>query len=282
MIKCKLILPMLAAVAMAGCVTTEQMPDGTTKIRFSDEAVSSLTSMMPTGVVNGMAGGTGIGGLDLIPTMNHDTGEFLYLDGRFDYECTAALLYSAKSGAPLNATINNTCRQQYLIRQQENKMAGKPYDHAAPAFSGGSADQAYWASLSGRLISQLAAQNQFKTRFASIPRYDNTGKLFITVGFLGRGKGDGYSLVTNPQRTPVAFSDPAAEAQVRSRASRLKTDLGESTRCDVVLATKRALDKGPKPAGINASDYARYEVQFTVASMSCKNKLYELKGSSTQ
>lgn len=42
MTKCKLILPLLAAAAMAGCVTTEQMPDGTTKIRFSDEAVSSL------------------------------------------------------------------------------------------------------------------------------------------------------------------------------------------------------------------------------------------------
>jgi len=48
MTKCTLILPILAAVAMAGCVTTEKMPDGTTKIRFSDEAANSLAWISTT------------------------------------------------------------------------------------------------------------------------------------------------------------------------------------------------------------------------------------------
>lgn len=67
MTKYKLILLLLATAGMAGCVTTEQMPDGTTKIRFSDEAVNSLTSMMPNALVTGVAGGAGGGRSTLSP-----------------------------------------------------------------------------------------------------------------------------------------------------------------------------------------------------------------------
>ncbi|HDS1733922.1 hypothetical protein [Pseudomonas sp. BP8] len=281
MIKCKLILPVLAAVAMAGCVTTEQMPDGTTKIRFSDEAVSSLTSMMPAGVVTGVANGTGGSGLDLVPTRNPArSGQYLYFNGQYDYECAAALLYSAKSGQSMDAETSSKCRQRYFSRQQELKMAGKPYDRAAPAYDAYNPPEAYWATLTGRTTSQLAAMEQFSTRFTGMPRIDRAGNISIIVGFLGVAKGQHTALVTTPERTPVAINDAGFEAQMRSKAARLNARGSEMTSCDAVLAYHSAVDKGRRPAGVRASDYARYEVRFTVASMGCQDSLYQLKAAS--
>ncbi|MBF7144950.1 MULTISPECIES: hypothetical protein [Pseudomonas] len=45
MIKLRLLLPLLATMTLAGCMTTERMPDGTTKIRISDDAAKSLASL---------------------------------------------------------------------------------------------------------------------------------------------------------------------------------------------------------------------------------------------
>ncbi|MBK4987441.1 hypothetical protein [Pseudomonas sp. S36] len=276
MIKCKLILPVVVTVAMAGCVTTEQMPDGTTKIRFSDETVSSLTSMMPNGVVNGLAGGAAGGELDLIPVLNPlGNGQYLYLGGRYEYKCAAAMLYSAKSGKPLDAKVSDDCQQYYLIRQDDLKSAGKPYDRAAPAYDAVNPPRAYWQSLTARTISQLAAQNQFTTRFTGMPRFDNGRNLYITVGFLGEAKGQDYALVTTPARTPVVINDGDFEAKMRSKAAALNTRVGDMTLCDAVLIPKGAVDKGRKPANISSADYAQHEVRFTVASLSCKNSAYK-------
>lgn len=190
MTKYKLILLLLATAAMAGCVTTEQMPDGTTKIRFSDEAVSSLTSMMPNALVTGVAGGAGGEAVNLIPTISPlGTGEPLYLNGRFELQCASALLYSAKSGRPLDAQISNRCRSSYFLRQEQLRMAGKSYDRGAPAYDPSNPPNEYWSTVVSRTVNQLAAKDKFTARFAGYPRIESGGGITISVRLLGNPRG---------------------------------------------------------------------------------------------
>lgn len=283
MTKCKLILPMLAAAAMAGCVTTEQMPDGTTKIRFSDEAVSSLTSMMPTGLVTGVANGSGAGGLDLMPTKSlAGRGQYLYFNGRYDYACASALLYSAKSGKELDSDTNEACRDRYFQRQSELKRAGNPYDRAAPAYDAMNPPDAYWAKLKAQTMGQLATTEQFAARFTAIPKIDRSGNITVTAGFMGQGGGGHVALVTAPHRIPVVMEDSGFAAQMRAKAKQLDTQLGDWTTCDAVLAYSSATDRGRRPANIAASDYLQYEVKFTVASMSCRDGMHSYKSVAQQ
>ncbi|PYB88925.1 hypothetical protein Q9323_02895 [Pseudomonas fulva] len=269
---CRFLLPMLAAMALTGCVTTEQMPDGRTKVRFSDDTVSSLTSMMPSAMANGIAGSAG-SELDLIATLPSSSGEYLYLGGRFDAECTAALFYSAKSGKPLATKIDDSCRIRYLARQQDLKAIGKPYDRAAPVGELDGPHHPYWDSLTRRVIGQLAAQKQFKTRVGVIPRYDKAGTPFVTLGFLGQGKSEDYALRATPAPAPVVFSDPADGVQMRATAVRRQTDLGESIKCEALLEPQAAVDLRRKPPSVNTSDFTRYVVPMKITSMSC-TRLY--------
>ncbi|HEN8733384.1 TPA: hypothetical protein U8207_001773 [Pseudomonas putida] len=283
MTKCKFFLPMLAAVAMAGCVTTEQMPDGKTKIRFSDEAVSSLTSMMPSGLVSAVGGGASSGELDLIPTKSlAGSGLYLYFNGRYDFACASALLYSAKSGQDLDKNTNASCRDRYFQRQAELKLAGSPYDRAAPSYDARNPPDAYWGKLKGQTLGQLASTQQFAARFTAIPRIDSNGSITITPGFMGEGSGRHVALVTTPHRIPVVMDDAGFATQMRSQASRLNTRSGEWTTCDAVLAYTSTKDRGRRPATISANEYLQYEVQFTVASMSCRDGLRTYKSVSQQ
>ncbi|MBH3383288.1 hypothetical protein I5S53_04755 [Pseudomonas juntendi] len=278
MTKCKRMLPVLAAVAMAGCVTTEQMPDGTTKVRFSDEAVSSLTSMMPSSLVNGMAGGAGSGTLDLIPTKSlAGSGLYLYFNGRYDFACASALLYSAKTGQDLDKNTNEVCRDKYFQRQAELKLAGNPYDRAAPSYDPHNPPDAYWAQLKRQTLGQLANTQQFAARFTSIPRIDKNGNITMVPGFMGEGSGRHVALVTVPTRVPVVMDDAGFAAKMRSQANRLNTRSGEWTTCDAVLAYDSTRDKGRRPATISPSEYLQYEVRFKVASMSCRDGMHTYK-----
>lgn len=280
MTKLMIIFPMLAAAAMSGCMTTEEMPDGTTKIRFSDEAVKSMTSMMPKELIDGLAGAGGGDDLDLIPVRNRPaSNELTYLGARFDYPCTAALMYSAQSGKPLDGKMSDVCRQRYLIRQHEYKQAGLPHDRSAPDFDAYNSNQAYWASLTRKIIDQLAKKQRFNTRFTGIPRAESNGRLSIAVGFVSEGKNSqNYGLGVRPSRTDVVFSDPDFEKQMRSKMAQMKTAVGDATMCEVVLSPRGAVDNGPKPASVYASDYTRYEALFNLVSMSCRNALYQFKG----
>lgn len=276
-------LTVFCFAAMAGCVTTQKMPDGTTKIRFTDEAASSLASMMPSSVMPLLSGSPGgSGGLDLNPTLSPlGTGEWLYLAGKYDYECMSAMLYSAKSGHPMVADISETCRDRYFLRQQQLKRAGKSYDRGAPAFDPSNPPAAYWQTVSGQTISQLASMGQFNTRFEGLPRIDRSGQISIKVGFLGAAKGQDIKLTTVPDRTPVAMDDASFAAGMKSRSAQMNTDIGEMSACSAVLSVASAVDNGRRPASIPASEYSRYEVRFNVAAMGCKNSVHEFKSASS-
>ncbi|MFO3661009.1 hypothetical protein [Pseudomonas amygdali] len=282
------VVALACTLGLSGCMTAQKMPDGSTKIRISDDAANSLASMMPTGIMpmitgnsaNGAGSGAG-GGMDLNPTLSQlGTGEWMYLNGRYDYECMSALLYSAKSGSPIDADTNETCRDRYFLRQQQLKRAGKSYDRGAPAYDPANPPTAYWKSVSGQTISQLAAMNQFSTRFEGLPRFDKAGRISVKVGFLGAAKGQDVRLVTVPDRTPVVMDDAAFESGMRSRSAQMNTDIGEMSACTAVLNVANAVDKGRRPARIPSSEYSRYEVQFSVATLGCKNSIHEFKSAS--
>lgn len=286
MTKCKLILPILGIAALVGCVTTEQMPNGTTKIRFSDQTVSSLTSMMPDALVKGVAGGSGGSGgegLNLVPSVSPlGTGELLYLNGQFDLECASALLYSAKSGRPMETRINNSCMSNYYVRQSQLRMAGKPFDREAPAYDSPTLQEGYWAKVVSRTVSQLAATNQFTTRFVGHPRVERDGQITMSVRLPGETQGVHVALATTPARTPVLLDDGQFELQVRQRAARTSGLIADSIACDAVLAYSKTVDRGPRPSGIATSAYSRYEVLFTVASMGCRDATRQFKTASRQ
>lgn len=268
-------------VSLSGCLTTQEMPDGSTRIRVSDETSTSLASLMPSGVLPMVSGNSNSGvsgGMDLNPSLSTlGTGEWMYLNGRFDYECMSALLFSAKSGQQMDAETSDTCRDRYFLRQQQLKRAGKAYDRGAPAYDPANPPTAYWKTVSAQTISQLAGMSQFKTRFEGLPRFDKAGQLSVKVGFLGAAKGQDTRLVTVPDRTPVVIADAGFESGMRSRSAQMKTDVGEMSACSAVLSVVNAVDKGRRPARIPSSEYSRYEVQFQVASMGCKNSVHEFK-----
>lgn len=268
----KSLLPIMAAMAMAGCMTAERMPDGTTRIRFSDETANSLASLMPSGAMPGRANGGSGSGLDLNYTMNPlGNGTYLYLNGQFDYDCAAAMLYSAKSGQPLGEAISNTCRSSYFLQQEKLRMAGKPYDKGAPAYDPYNPPNAYWAKIVARTTSQLEAANQFNVRFAGYPQLDRNGKITIRVQFMGVALGQYASLVTVPERTEVLLDDPQFEATLRKQSQGLNTVIPQVISCDAVLDYSKAVDKGPRPSSIPNGEYSRYEVQFVVKKMGCQD-----------
>ncbi|MGJ3438582.1 hypothetical protein AAZU54_01130 [Pseudomonas sp. Je.1.5.c] len=268
----KSLLPIMAAMAMTGCMTAERMPDGTTKIRFSDEAANSLASLIPNGVVPGRAHGVSASGLDLNYTMNPlNNGTYLYLNGQFEYDCAAAMLYSAKSGQPLEVSMSNNCRSSYLMQQEKLRMAGKPYDRGAPAYDPANPPHAYWAKVVARTKAQLAAANQFNVRFAGYPRLGRNGKITIRVQFMGAASGEYASLVTIPERTEVVLDDPQLEVALRNQSKEVNTVITQVISCDAVLDYNKAVDKGPRPAAISPGEYSRYEVRFVVNKMGCKD-----------
>lgn len=278
MIKLRLLLPLLATVTLSGCMTTERMPDGTTKIRISDDAAKSLASLMPGGVVTGLSGSGGSGQLDLNPTQSPlKTSEWLYFNGQHDFECATAFMYAAKTAKQMDAQLDGDCRDRYLQRQQLLKRAGKTYDRSAPMADPTNPPEAYWRSLSGRLISQLAAIDSFPARFGSLPQQDRYGRYTIKANFLGAVMGQPVALATIPALIPVTIDDAGFEAKMRAESSRLNTNGGGWVSCSSVLVFDSAVDKGRRPAKISSSEYSRYEVRFKVASMGCKDAIHQYK-----
>ncbi|MFJ4452707.1 hypothetical protein ACIP1G_02270 [Pseudomonas sp. NPDC089392] len=113
-----------------------------------------------------------------------------------------------------------------------------------------------------------------------MPRVDGSGNISINVRFLGVGLGQPVALATTPARTPVTMDDATFAFGMRNRAAQDKTEVGQSIVCDGVLAYSKALDKGRRPANIPTSEYSRYEVRFTVASLGCHDSTRRFQAAS--
>lgn len=267
------LLTVVCATVLSGCLTTTKMPDGSTQVRFSDDTAKSIVSAVPAGLRPSLSGsaataGSTNGNLDLIAVANPLSGDMMYLNGRFSFECTAALLYSAKSGAPLGKNIDDSCRITDLIDQSRRRRSGLPYDHSAPAMTDPESVQlAYWASIRQQTIAQLAPMRQFHTRIGGFPRVSKTGPITMKLGFLGEVTGTYAVMYTVPRLTPLVIPDKSYER--RLRASDGGGGVGEATACDAILTFDKAVDKGP-PAQPDGK-YSRYEVLFTVASLACQS-----------
>ncbi|MNN30140.1 hypothetical protein D3C76_994360 [compost metagenome] len=274
MIKLKPLLPIMAALTMAGCMTAERMPDGKTRIRFSDETANSLASLIPAGVVPGSAAASG-GELDLMPKKSPaGSGLYLYFNGRYDFACASALLYSAKSGRPLDESANVVCRDRYYQRQLALKQAGNPYDRAAPPYNAHNPNNEYWEKLKGQTLGQLRTTQRFATRLSAITRIERDGNHTISLGFAGDGDGVHVALVPQPIRIPVLMENADEQAKLRMLAANATTQIGEWVTCNVLLDYDRTLDRGPRPRHITSQEYRQYEVLFNVASVSCKRGIH--------
>jgi len=265
------LLPILAGLALVGCVTTERMPDGKTRIRFSDDTANSLASLMPTGAVSALSASAtgGNGELNLIATKNPlRNADELYFNGQYGFECAAGLLYSAKSGQPLDADISETCRHSYVHRQTQLKLEGRPHDRRATEYDPSKPLKAYWAEVTGRTISQLSMIQQFPTSIGKMGTIGRDGTITITMGFHGNYGEPRSTLTTTPVRIPVVIDDAAFEQSIRNEAARLESDSVGFLACDAVLAYDKAIDRGPRHGGDHSP---RYVVNFTVPSIHCRN-----------
>lgn len=270
MIKLKPLFPIMAALSMAGCMTAERMPDGKTRIRFSDETANSLASLIPAGVVPGSAAASA-GELDLMPKKSPaGSGLYLYFNGRYDFTCASALLYSAKSGRPLEESVNVDCRDRYYQRQLALKQAGNPYDRAAPAYDAYNPNNEYWEKLKGQTLGQLATTQRFATRLSAMTRIERDGTHTLSLGFAGEGGGQHVALVPQPFRIPVVMDNADEQAKLRTRAANDRNQIGEWVTCNVLLDYDRTLDRGQRPRHIASDAYRQHEMLFNVASVSCK------------
>lgn len=98
----------------------------------------------------------------------------------------------------MDAQISNKCRSSYFLRQEQLRMAGKPYDRGAPAYDPSNPPNEYWAKVVGRTVSQLAAADKFTARFAGYPRIESSGGITIAVRLLGESQGAHVALATTP------------------------------------------------------------------------------------
>jgi hypothetical protein len=251
---------------MTGCVTTERMPDGKTRIRFSDDTANSLASLMPAAVVPGNFAAASGGELDLLAKKSAaGGGVYLYFNGRYDFTCASALLYSAKSGRPLSESDNVGCRDRYYQRQLALKQAGQPYDRAAPAYDAYNPNNEYWEKLKGQTLGQLATTQQFATRTSTSTQLERDGTYTITLKFAGNGGGVHVALVPQPFRVPVVMENAVEQAKLRNGIP-----IDDWVTCNALLDYDRTVDRGQRPRHIAPDAYRQYEVRFNVASVSCK------------
>ena len=254
-----------ASALLGGCITTQTMPDGSTKVRITNDpsviASSPLGRLLPgsTETSQGVVGADGV--VSLIPTKHPlpDRG-MLYLNGQFTYTCMTELMYAAKSGANrLRERPDEGCRQEYLIRQGELKRAGKPYDTSAPAFGSNTATEAaYWQSLVERNIAALRGANRFAIRFANIANVSKTGAISVRPGFGEAQTNDYVKMLPVPVEVPVVLDDAAFAYRLRS------TGFSDGIACDATWEFLRTVDHN---TGYN---YGRFEVQFKTVQMGCR------------
>lgn len=148
-------------------------------------------------------------------------------EGRFTYDCTATLLYVAKSRKAIGIQINDIGRDEYLTNQQTLKNKGLSYDHAAPPLSASkSVAEAYWTKVSSEAIQKLRAANTFGIRWQGMSSTDSNGKLAVQINFLGSATGQTVKLVTKPAKMPISLSDKKLEAEMRANATRANTEMG--------------------------------------------------------
>lgn len=271
----------LASTALTGCLTTTKMHDGSTRIGLDTQQIFSGTPLESLGMPvanNPAASGSGV--LDLVPTLSPLNGrQFLYLGGKHNLSCAAAMLYSAKSDTPLEQSVDASCRDSYLNRQQQLKRAGRDYDRNAPSAGDTLQAQAYWNSLRSATTARLGSMNQIRTRFTAMPQFNNDGAMSIRVRFLGGEPGQYAALHSVPVQTPVYLADKAFEAQQQLDRIRTNSKSASFVTCDATLNIDRAVDNGPRPRSAAASEYTRFVVQYYVDSMGCRDatKTVELK-----
>jgi hypothetical protein len=256
------------------------MPDGSTKVRITNRPVTAPQSA-DTAVYGGEVGdGSEV---SLIPKVSPlGTGELLYLDGRFDYECMSGLLYAAKSNVALPEALNRNCRDRYFSRQSQLRRAGKSFDSHAPAFDPGSsaAGESYWSSLVTSVVTTLRNASTFAIRFEKIPTIDAKGEISVRVAFVGERLGAPIRLRSIPERVPVSIEDAKFASAMKANSAAARTDLGEMVSCSAALKFVRTADRGVRPATVPASEFSRYEVQFQVEKIGCSDstKRYTMKG----
>lgn len=253
---------------LAGCVTTETLPDGSTKVRITNNpnAATGAVSSNITPGANNITDANGVVSLIPVDSPNKPRGDYpLYIGGRFTYECMIELLYAAKSGNSVQKTRNESCRQEYLIRQKELKQAGKPYDSKAPIFGvNPTADAAYWQLLVDETLTILRGAKQFQIRFAKMIKVSNTGQLTVRPS-VGDDVNNNYVVLrTVPANVPVILDNTAFSNKISNNLNYRKTGFGEWISCTATIDFMNTIDH---QTGYN---YGRYEVQFHTSQMGCK------------
>ena len=275
----KLFAFLLGLTALSACVTTQQtMPDGSTKVHITNKLRSTETQS----ILGEHAGG--VGEVSLVPKVSPlGAGQFLFLNGQFDYECMSGLLYAAKSNVRLPDDLNRNCRNRYFARQSQLRRARAPgYDkHVPEAGSNSTQREAYWASLAAQVIGGLKEAGTFAIRFGTLPTINpKGGAISVRIGFVGEPLGALITLRSIPERVVVAIDDAAFANSMRANSVAGKTDIGEMVSCSAKLNFVRTADLGVRPAGVSAREFSRYQVQFKVVQIGCSDstKHYKMEG----
>lgn len=260
-----------AALVLAGCVTTQTMPDGSTKVRITNKPTSNAESTQGNGlpgsaVSGGITDGNGVVSLIPVDSPNKPRGAYpVFLGGRFTYECMTELLYAAKNGTEVHKQRGADCRQEYLIRQKELKRAGKPYDTKAPVFGlNPASDNAYWQALVDETLTTLRGAKQFQIRFAKIAKISPSGQITVRPSFGNDSTNNYVMLRTVPADVPVLLDDVTFANKISTNPDNRKNGFGDWITCTGAVNFLGTVDHK------TGNNYGRYEVQFNAVQMGCK------------
>lgn len=254
---------LVAIFFCAGCVSTQNMPDGSVRVKLFDRRLVNqylANQVLPSQAGQQVQGMDEPGVISLLATKDPFSDNLLYLDGRFPIQCLSEFMYMAKSGS--DSLKKNTeykgCRYAYMKLQYNKRKAGMPYDMAAPSlFDATEAEiNAYWEHVVSEAIAYLNTSNKYRIRFYKLTNAKGNGLVTISPK-LGDPGGDINALLACvPSEVPITVDDPVIMAKMQRQT--------ETIGCDAIWEYQKSFEK----TATNSLS-TRYMVVFKTTKIKC-------------
>ncbi|EKN4699705.1 hypothetical protein JE939_002877 [Yersinia ruckeri] len=280
------------ALLLSACVTSQKQPDGSTKVRITNnpEVVAEtpvgkyLSSVFGSG--DNVAASKAVADNSLTSEdLPNQKGNERYLNRKLTYGCLSYMLFTAKSDSHnINAEMNDKCRSRYNSDQHSLKLAGLPYDEKVELMSGeySNKNTVYWDDLSHNVITTLKNNNDFTLSYSIQPAFKlrETSPMAyseVRVNVYPRSaNGTEYGIEVIPSPLAMTFKTDKDHQLFLSDVKRVnamsvsglaKIGLGLPINCDVKLSYLDTKDNG---ASTNSkSDTHRFVTRLKAASQIC-------------
>ena len=247
---------LMFTAAITGCMTTQTMPDGSTRVSINAPEMGQLGLNKSTqSVVDGD------GNVSLVPTAQGANNEPLYLAGQFNYTCAKYLVYRAQSNSVPKSLADDSCRIDYYARQEWLKRQGKSHDQSAIGLVTRPNDQKiHWGLKRDSVLNEISKATAVSFQFKGLATVGKDGKISIKPAFGADSAQDDFRLQL-PASVPAIIENPADARKVADNLASRRTSIGEPLVCTGVARFVKAED--------TSQQYGRYLAVYDVTSMGC-------------